>query len=137
MAKEFYGKSVRRHKNAEAELQTVDDAAESEKLPTRPPKDRFRSKGERVAQSDIFTKNWYYPGSAIAFPHDLNLRKVDQYFPYAKGGPLLIDFPENEAEVMMCRKKEPILLAKGFRYLIWRPGMNEAAALTELEVKYQ
>ena len=97
-----------------------------------PPRERHRSLSEAIADSDVYILNWYYAGSAIDFPHHPEMRLVDRYFPYAKGGALLIDAPQDNQDLDLCKKKSIALRAKGYRYLILTKHMNLNDAMDEL-----
>jgi peptidoglycan/xylan/chitin deacetylase (PgdA/CDA1 family) len=88
---------------------------------------------EAIADSDVFIRNWYYAGSAVDFPHHTEMRYVDRYFPYAKGGALLLDFPQDEQDLKKCEGKSVSIKARGYRYLIVTKHMNLNDALEALE----
>jgi hypothetical protein len=102
------------------------------KLDRAKPVQRFTSVAEKVARSSIYTTNWYYPGSQKDFPYHERLKRIDRYFPYAEGGPLLVDEPMDEAELALCERKRPKLKERGFRYVILGLGSTFEDALFQL-----
>jgi hypothetical protein len=98
-------------------------------------KHKFLSVAEKVAQSDVCVLNWMFPGAREAFPLEPKMRSVRRYYPYAKGGPLLIDEPQRLDEEQACQRKADVLARQGFRYLILKSGMTEVDAIFELERK--
>lgn len=75
---------------------------------------------DQVAGNSYHYKNFYYPGGAESFPHEIDMRMVDKYYPNAVGGPLLIDEPMLPDDVRKCEVKAKALKEKGFRYLVIR-----------------
>lgn len=67
------------------------------------------------------------------FPHQPMMRTVEKYYPYAKGGPLLVDEPNTEREVTACQEKAKILKSLGYRYLILQSDVDEFEARQMLE----
>jgi len=92
---------------------------------------------DRIANSEEFFRNWYYPGGAEKFPTDAICRKVDRYYPYAEGGPLCIDIFDDPTDVDRRKeeidKKTPVLKEAGLRYLLLKPHMDFNLAMQELE----
>lgn len=91
------------------------------------------SRAEVAANSKICLLNWKFDQAAEKFPREPWMRKVDFYFPYAAGGPLLVDDCKLPHQVTQSERKAKILQELGYRFLILRPGMTEADDLLELE----
>jgi|SRR6185437_675196 len=87
---------------------------------------------ERIAQNKFCYLNWLVPGGASLFPQNWKLRQVRYYFPFAEGGPLLMDQPKNPIEEQMCREKADILRTKGMRYAYIGEGMDETDVRMQL-----
>lgn len=130
-AKAVYGRHVK-HKNPPGT--TYDQKTEEKEGDPSGWTDRFRSVAEQVADSDIYSVNWAWPGAALDFPHEPWMRAVTRYFKYAKGGPLCIDMPYNEVEVKECERRGAFVKKHGFRYICIRPGQTFDQVMTELTV---
>jgi hypothetical protein len=88
------------------------------------PKEKLASIAQQVAQDSFFYVNHYYPGGRENFG-DIAHQTVDKYFPYALGGPLFIDEPQNERDENICEEKKAIMEKLGHRYIIIKRGMSE------------
>lgn len=93
----------------------------------------FKSLPEKIAKSDIFKQNWYYPLGWEKFPTEYDLRYTDYYFPYAEGGALALDMVDDDARLPGCKKKAAVLKTMGIRYLILTKGMSYNKAMEALE----
>lgn len=87
---------------------------------------------EKIANDKLCYLNWYFPRSAELFPNNASMRYVTRYFPYAEGGPLLVDEPRDGFEFELCKQKAPILRAEGHRYLIVSHDTTLADALSQI-----
>lgn len=88
------------------------------------PRAEWKSLPEELAQSSVYICRWYFKGGEREFPYQNNLQYVDRYFPYAQGGALLMDFPQDDDELKLCEKKAPIIRKNGYRYLIVEKSMD-------------
>lgn len=86
-----------------------------------------------VANSKFYYVNWYYPEGRKEWPQHNNLRHVQKMYPYAEGGPLLVDEPRLPYEFINCEMKAKVLKRLGYRYLVIRPKMTVEEAMMELE----
>ncbi len=93
----------------------------------------YSSVAERVAESSVCFRNFKFKGALEAFPSEPTMRTVEQYFPYAVGGELLVDSPNNDASRKECARKAIVLAKLGYRYLIVESDMDEFQALEQLE----
>lgn len=125
--KAVYAKSIKPKNGMPSTTVVVEKAKE------RPERPALRSLVERIAGSQQFTRNWYYPQGWNFFPNHPDSRCVDFYFPYAEGGALLIDVLEMGEDPKTYEKKKQLLKEHGHRYLLLLEHMNENEALAELE----
>lgn len=88
---------------------------------------------EILAQHKFYYRDWLWDQDRKSFPFDPELRHVELYFPYAEGGPLLIDQPTNKQEQEECNKKKDKVLDKGFRYLAIHQKMDINKAMEALD----
>lgn len=79
---------------------------------------RFVATSDQIAESLHYQINWKWPESDKFFPNDPDMRLVDKYYPYAKGGPLLVDEPRGKEAVDKAYKKQKVLKAQGLRHLV-------------------
>ncbi len=100
--------------------------------PNKIERKHYASVAERVAESSIFYRNFKFPGGLTAFPTEPTMRTVDQYYPYAVGGELLVDSPTTKGDKENCVRKSVYLKKQGFRYLIIEPEMDEFEAMEQL-----
>lgn len=96
---------------------------------------KAQSIGEVLAGDKLFYKNWMWPDAKTFFPHEPEMWFVGSYYPYAKGGPLLLDNPNNPREVAMAEKKKKPLADKGFRYYVIDKQKSLEDMLFELGAK--
>lgn len=95
---------------------------------------------ERIAKHKFANINWPIPGANAIFKEMLTpaparpwqITQARFYFPWAEGGPLLIDEVKYESEVPMYQKKQAILREKGFRHVFVRPEDTEEDVLSQL-----
>lgn len=98
----------------------------------KPERKHYASVAERIAESSVCIGNWRFEGAQEAFPNEPSMRSVEQYYPYAKGGPLLVDSPTTKGEKADCARKAEHLSKIGYRYLIVEADMEEFAARERL-----
>jgi hypothetical protein len=122
-----YGKTVvKKEPDMQTQTQTQD-------RPDRQMRRYYPSVAERAAESEIAYRNFKFKGAEEAFPNEPAMRTVDQYFPYAVGGELLVDSPVTERERKNCERKAVVLKKLGYKYLIVVPDMDDYAAQEALE----
>jgi hypothetical protein len=122
---QVYGKQIKRRSARDV---VVSQPAQNLKRYEHKP-----SLAERIAESSIFFRSWYYPGGIEAFPYRADLMVVDMYFPNAKGGPLCIDIPQDEESLRACEIKAHVVKKKN-RYLVIKPEMTFNEALEALSL---
>lgn len=94
--------------------------------PTR--KIRSSSMVEDIAGDNLTYLNHYWPGCKEAFPSDQKLQTVHRYFPYAEGGPLYVDTPQQHEKLELYERKEKAMKERKLRYLLLKPDMTEMQA---------
>lgn len=87
----------------------------------------------QAADSRLSCRNWKFNNADAHFPYDVDLRRVDRYFPYASGGPLLIDEPMTEKEEKNCEKKRKAIDKEGQRYAIITRDMELNEVLEQIK----
>ncbi len=87
---------------------------------------------ERIAQSKIYMGNWCWDIEREHFKDAPRLRTVDKFYPYAQGGPLLVDEPRSAYEVEECKRKAVVLKSLGMRYAYLTLGMQDIDAWEQL-----
>jgi len=82
--------------------------------------ERFTTLAAQVAGSNVYMRNWYPDqfASRDRWPGRPRMWYVSRYFPFAKGGPLLVDEPTTELEAEACREKQKALKKQGFRHVV-------------------
>lgn len=128
---------IRRRKNTAAELpkgeEHIASTANDSKLidkATNP--EKYYSRAEKLAQNKFCIMNWKWPHAESHFPNEPWMRSVSKYFPYAKGGPLLIEECELPYQIERAERKAKFLKQLGLRFMILKPGTTEAEDLAEL-----
>lgn len=82
----------------------------------------------KIAESDLSSRNFKFKDAETHFPLRPTWRTVDRYFPNAKGGPLLVDEPEDKADIDACAEKAKVLKKLGYRYVYLTKETDEYAA---------
>lgn len=77
---------------------------------------RMLGPADKIANEHMHHSNWYYEGAARLFPDDPEMRLVNRYYPYAEGGPLLIDVPTTKWGIKRCKEKAEVLNKAKIRY---------------------
>lgn len=95
-----------------------DDAKHQRLIQKSDDRKKFISIADQVAQSTIFTRNWKWPGADQHYPLEADLRMVSKYYPYAQGGPLLVDDAYDQKEAAELFLKQKILRKLGFRHVV-------------------
>jgi hypothetical protein len=98
-------------------------------------RNEFSGVAERIAEHKLCELNWYFPLCDELFPFRPKMRYVRKYFPLAAGGPLLVDEPQDEAEIEECKTKAAVLKAQGHRYVWVTQLMSIEEAMIQLEAK--
>lgn len=86
---------------------------------------QFMSLAEKIANDQLYYRNYYYPGGRESFPEQKALQYVDKFFPYAEGGPLFIDEVSRTDDMEKVTLKEQRMQTLGHRYVAILPGMTE------------
>lgn len=128
-SQEIAGKYVRGKKKlsdvAENKASTVSLPGPGAKSPT------FRDSGlaDRIAGDTTgFYRNYRFKDAEKHFPYQPLKRTIDKVYPKAKGGMLLVDEPESQAEYQICIEKAKVLKELGYRYLILQSDTDEYEA---------
>ena len=95
----------------------------------------YQSKADRLAESTIYHRNWKWPNADDYYPLRPGMRLVDKYYPYARGGPLLVDEPEDIELIEACYYKQKILQKLGHRYVVLDKNTDIMNALEQLGEK--
>lgn len=95
----------------------------------------FEGLAEQLANSREVELRYAYDGGEKHFDveSDPYLLIVDKYFPYAEGGPLLVDEPVQPHHRERCERKRPVLEALGLCYVVITPETTEEDAFMELD----
>lgn len=88
---------------------------------------------DRIANSNICTKNFKWKEADIDFPNQPWMRHVDKYYPFAEGGPLLVDEPQLKHQLQTCDLKKELLRSHGYRYLVLTKESTLESAAEELQ----
>jgi hypothetical protein len=88
---------------------------------------------DQVAQSTTCQMNHKWMCADSDFPNEPWMRTVRFYYPYAVGGPLLVDELVMHHQLAGLKRKEKCLRERGFRYFIFRRQMSITDAMMELE----
>jgi hypothetical protein len=89
---------------------------------------------EKIAHSTIIFKHRYIQELRDRFVTRDRMKRVDEFYPYAKGGPLFVDYAHSEAEFDLLMDKVPLMRALGHRYLIMERDMGYPEALNQIVV---
>jgi hypothetical protein len=115
---------VRKRQPDNTLLPTEDDIRQKMREQTIERRSKLSSVSDRLAGSTFHYRNWYFKEGKEAFPQHVNLRYVGKMYPFADGGPLLVDEPRFDFEVERCEMKKKTLLSLGYRYVIIKPNMS-------------
>jgi len=126
---------LRRKSNSEVEsgYQKTEKVIKAKLLSNHERRINYRSKADRIARDFECQNKWIFKNAAKYFPDEPWMRTVDKYYPNAEGGALLIDEPELPHDIKRCERKQIVLEAMGYRYLIIKPEMTDIDCFTELE----
>ena len=88
---------------------------------------------ERIAGDKTCIQNWFLNEVKSTQPTKPWMWCVDLYFPYASGGPLMMDFASITHAENICIEKAKIFKTLGFRYAFITQNMGENDVLMQLE----
>lgn len=126
-------KAYQRKVNRKSAVDVYAPLTENEKrIDNSKPVQHYPSMAEKVAKSTIYVKNWYIPQAIHEFPFDDRMKRIDKFFPYAVGGPLLVDEPSDAKEADKCHAKALKAKAWGYRYIVLEMDTDLFNALTQL-----
>lgn len=111
-------RTIIRKKPEGTELPDSSESSHARKLALAESKEELKSVAEKLAQSKVSVRNWKFKEAVQTYPHHPDMRFVDRYFPYAQGGPLLVDEPSDEASTKRCEQKQKTLKALGYRHVV-------------------
>lgn len=112
---------------AERYPDTVEAPSHKAALASFDARKRLIAIADQIAESLLWFRNWKWQGSDLFFPLDPDMRLVDKYYPYAKGGPLLVDEPGDEDQAKKSYDKQKVLKKLGYRFIVVE--MNPATTL--------
>jgi hypothetical protein len=92
-----------------------------------------KGRAEKLAGDFQMEMKWQFPEARECFPDEPWMRFVDKYFPFAKGGALLVDEPMLDEQIERCKRKAIVLKELGYRYIMLKPISTEAEDYMELE----
>jgi hypothetical protein len=101
-------------------------------LPVRSEKD-YRSFAEQIAEHRIYECGKFVPELKAALPNLWRLWHVDRFFPYAKGGELLVDEPKTEADFVESKLKAAAAAKAGLRMIILKSDTSIQEAREQLD----
>lgn len=113
----------------------VEDETNKRKLQSYQRKQELISMADQLAGSPVHEKNWKYNEAAKLFPAHPRLRCVDKRYPYATGGPLLVDEPKDKQELQAAKTKAACLRKLGYRYVIIEATSSIDDCLAQLAEK--
>jgi hypothetical protein len=125
MSKAVYAKSIRRSKDDEGDPVVIQQKAAAVAARSR----ELVTVQEQVAQDKLYYKSWLVDEARAYWPAAPQMWHVEQMYPNAKGGRLLVDAPQNDFESQECELKAARYKGWGYRYLIVKVGMTTTEAL--------
>lgn len=131
MSDRVYARRIKR------KLKPVENRAPSDndvRLDQSKPIQYYPTLAEKVAKSTIYVKNWYMPEMRVdrAYRYDDRMKRIDKFFPYAQGGPLLVDEPSDVAEAEKCYAKAIKAKEWGYRYIVIESDTDFFGCLKQL-----
>jgi len=94
---------------------------------------RTQTSADKIAKSRLYVRNWQWPGAREDFPHEPGMRAVDKYYPYAAGGPLLVDEPTTARDLDDAKRRAKFVQKRGYRYVYLTRDMDEHDAMLVLK----
>lgn len=79
---------------------------------------KFISIADQIARDTLYFRNWKFKDSDKMYPTEPKMRTVGKYYPNAWKGPLLVDEPRNEYEIMRAYEKQKFLKSLGYRSIV-------------------
>lgn len=112
-----------------------DDVKDKQKLESYERRWKFIDIASQVAENNFYIMNWKWPGSdRLVPPHvSIDFKMISKYFPYAKGGPLLVDEPRFPDQVKLCFEKQRLLKHLKMRYVVIEIDSTYFDVLAQLE----
>lgn len=86
---------------------------------------------DKIANSTIYFINYKIMSEKLNTWHN-DFRFVGKYYPYAKGGPLYVDEPKDEREMIAAYQKQKVLRNLGFRFIVIENDTTYYDALEQL-----
>lgn len=128
-------KTIRRRTNSDIEAgYSRDEKLEALRAQAKVQnKTKIGGRADLLAGDSLFLMKWEYKDAMKHFPSDPYMRYVDRYYPYANGGPLLVDEPSLAHQEERSERKRKILKDLGYRFIVLKPSMTEVDELMELE----
>lgn len=123
---------VIRNKSLDDIIPPDQEAVQNERLAKLEARREMVGLCDKIAESNVYFRNWKWPGCMELYPNDPGMRMIDKYYPYAKGGPLLVDEPTFKDEVEKCYTKQKVLKQRGHRYVIIETDTDLVMALEQL-----
>lgn len=104
----------------EAESKTQADARHRNAMRKFEIRKRFISLAAQIAEDNLFITNVKYPGADKTYPDpkDADFRYVNKMYPNAKGGPLYVDEPITERDMLRSYARQKIIKKLGLRYIV-------------------
>lgn len=78
----------------------------------------FVTLSDQLAEHPLYHRNYKYPNGWKYFPQNSEMHQVTKYYPLAKGGPLLVDEPRTENEMVLAYEKQKVLKKSGLRHIV-------------------
>lgn len=78
----------------------------------------FVTMSDQIAQHALYHRNYKYPNGWKYFPANPEMHQVTKYYPLAVGGPLLVDEPRTEWEMVLAYEKQKTLKKSGLRHIV-------------------
>jgi len=129
---EAKAKVIRRNKPFDAEKSTETPLKEA-KVSQFPQTKQLTSPVERVSGSSVVMRNWYIKELQQKFTSRVKHWTVEEYYPYAVGGPMIFERPiKGSEDHAMCIEKQKHLRTLGYRYAIVQDMKNVDEQLQNL-----
>lgn len=123
------------HESDKPQEETTDSPEHLAAVRKSDAKKHFSSMSDRLAEDTLFYRNHKWAGADKYFPNKDQhiMRIVSKFYPYARGGELLIDEPNNEAEMIFAYEKQKFFKQNklGFRHVVIEPNDTKLDLLLE------
>lgn len=127
METKVYARTVKKKKTKNDPF--MDAMEKSPEVQSKRQRDRIKNTPEfvtipeQVAKSTVFVRNWYLDEARKLYPYQDRMKRIDKYFPYAQGGPIMVDETRDEEEAkMLYLEKAPMMKTWGHRYIVIELG---------------